>query len=164
MNQRKMKFNASLDKLAVVITLVVTIIFAAIIIVPLVLTTDSVQSISSILILVIIYLIVFLYRPLYYRTTDDLIIIHRPIIDVKINLKDIKSVERLDKERLKGTIRTFGVGGLFGYWGKFTNGKIGAMTWYATRRDHAIIITTTSNKKILLTPDEPDLFVSTIRS
>lgn len=165
-NQTKMKFNASLDKLAKVLTFFITIIFALIIINQLMFIVDSVESISffTILILVLIYLLVFLYRPLYYRTTDELIIIHRPISDIKISLKDIQSVELLDKERLKGTIRTFGVGGLFGYWGKFTNDKIGSMTWYATRRDHAILITTTSNKKILLTPDDPDLFVSVIHS
>ena len=161
-----MKFNASLDKLAKVVTFIITIIFASIIIGQLVLIIDSVQSVSffSIPIVGLIYLIVFLYRPLYYRITDNLLVIHRPISDIKINLIDIKSVELLDKKRLKGTIRTFGVGGLFGYWGKFTNSQIGTMTWYATRRDHAILITTTSNKKILLTPDDPNLFVSMIRS
>jgi hypothetical protein len=79
-------------------------------------------------------------------------------------LIDIKSIELLDKESLKGTIRTFGVGGLFGYWGKFSNNKIGVMTWYATKRENAVLITTFSNKKVLLTPDNPELFVSVIRS
>lgn len=162
----KMKFNASLDKLAKAVTFIITIIFVSIIIGQLVFIIDSVQSISlfSILILVIIYLIVFLYRPIYYSTTDKLVVIHRPISDIKINLIDIKSVELLDKERLKWTIRTFGVGGFFGYWGKFTNSKIGVMTWYATKRENAVLITTFSNKKILLTPDNPELFVSVIRS
>ncbi|MFM6969789.1 MAG: PH domain-containing protein [Sediminibacterium sp.] len=162
----KMKFNASLDKLAKVVTFIITIIFVSIIIGQLVFIIDSIQSISlfSILILVIIYLIVFLYRPIYYTTTDKLVVIHRPISDIKINLIDIKSVELLDKERLKWTIRTFGVGGFFGYWGKFTNSKIGVMTWYATKRENAVLITTFSNKKILLTPDNPELFVSVIRS
>lgn len=161
-----MKFNASLDKLAKVVTFIITIIFVSIIIGQLVFIIDSIQSISlfSILILVIIYLIVFLYRPIYYTTTDKLVVIHRPISDIKINLIDIKSVELLDKERLKWTIRTFGVGGFFGYWGKFTNSKIGVMTWYATKRENAVLITTFSNKKILLTPDNPELFVSVIRS
>ena len=72
------------------------------------------------------------------------------------------NVELLDKERLNGSIRTFGVGGLFGYWGRFANSKIGVMTWYATRRDNAVLITKFNNKKIVLTPDEPELFVSTI--
>lgn len=161
-----MKFNASLDKLAKLVTLIISLMFASIIIGQLVLIIDSVQSTSffSILILVLIYLFVFLYRPLYYRTTDNLLVIHRPISNIKINLKDIKSVEILDKERLKGTMRTFGVGGLFGYWGKFANSEIGVMTWYATKRDNAVLITTFNDKKVLLTPDNPELFVSVILS
>ena len=157
-----MKFKTSLDKLAKVVTLLITIIFASIIIVQLELFIDSVQSITffSILILVLIYLIVFLYRPLYYRTTDKFLVIHRFLSDIKINLIDIKSVELLDKERLNGTIRIFGVGGLFGYWGKFHNSKIGTMIWYATRRNNTVLITTINDKKIVLTPDEAELFVS----
>lgn len=161
-----MKFSASLDKLANLVTVIITIVFASLMIFQLLLLINSVHIISffTILLLGVIYLLVFLYRPLYYCKTNEFLIIHRPIKDVKIILRDIKSVELLDKERLEGTIRTFAVGGLFGYWGKFTNSKIGVMTWYATRRDHPILITTISEKKILLTPDEPTLFLSAISS
>lgn len=161
-----MKFKASLDKLAKVVTIAVTILFTSIIIGQLVLIPDSVQSTSfiTVFILLLIYLIVFLFRPICYNITDESLVIHRPLTDIKIDLNDIKNVELLDKERLKWTIRTFGVGGLFGYWGRFANSKIGVMTWYATRRDKAVLITTFNNKKIVLTPDEPELFVSNIIS
>lgn len=161
-----MKFKASLDKLAKVVTIAVTILFTSIIIGQLVLIPDSVQytSFITVFILLLIYLIVFLFRPICYNITDESLVIHRPLTDIKIDLKDIKNVELLDKERLKWTIRTFGVGGLFGYWGRFANSKIGVMTWYATRRDKAVLITTFNNKKIVLTPDEPELFVSNIIS
>ena len=33
------------------------------------------------------------------------------------------------------------------------------MTWYATRRNKAVLVTTISDKKIVLTPDEPEQFV-----
>ncbi len=161
-----MKFKASLDKLAKVVTIAVTILFTSIIIGQLVLIPDSVQytSFITVFILLLIYLIVFLFRPICYNITDESLVIHRPLTDIKIDLNDIKNVELLDKERLKWTIRTFGVGGLFGYWGRFANSKIGVMTWYATRRDKAVLITTFNNKKIVLTPDEPELFVSNIIS
>jgi hypothetical protein len=160
----EMEFKTSLDKLAKVVTIVITIIFASIIIGQLVLIPDSVQSASffTILVLVLGYIIVFLHRPVSYIVADGLLVIHRPFRDIKLNLKDLKNVELLDKERLNGSIRTFGVGGLFGYWGRFANSKIGVMTWYATRRDNAVLITTINNKKIVLTPDEPELFASTI--
>jgi hypothetical protein len=66
----------------------------------------------------------------------------------------------LDKEKIGWAIRTFGVGGLFGYYGKFANTKLGSMTWYATRKDRAILVRTIDNKKIILTPDEPEKFVA----
>jgi hypothetical protein len=34
------------------------------------------------------------------------------------------------------------------------------MTWYATRRDNTIFIETVDDKKIVVTPDEPEVFIS----
>ncbi|MBS4044542.1 MAG: hypothetical protein KGZ59_12085 [Chitinophagaceae bacterium] len=79
--------------------------------------------------------------------------------DIKLLKSEIISVGQLEKEKLKGTIRTFGVGGLFGYFGKFYNNKIGVMTLYATRRSNYVLIKTSANKKIILTPDNPEDFV-----
>ena len=59
-----------------------------------------------------------------------------------------------------GVIRTFGVGGLFGYYGQFYNSKIGSMTWYATRQNNTVLVRTIDNKNIVLTPDEPEKFVA----
>lgn len=70
------------------------------------------------------------------------------------------SAEVLEKDALYWSIRTFGVGGLFGYFGKFANAKLGNMTWYATRRDKTVLIKTAGNKKIILTPDDPNQFVA----
>lgn len=157
-----MKFKISLDKLAKVVTITTTLIFTSLIIGQLLLLRESVNSISftTIFILGLIYFVVFLYRPLYYKITDGVLFIHRLSSGIKINLKNINNVQLIDKERLKGTIRIFGVSGLFGYWGKFHNSKIGTMTWYATRRNKMVLITTIDDKKIVVTPDEAELFVS----
>lgn len=63
------------------------------------------------------------------------LVIHRAFLDIKIDRSQIASLELLDKEKVAGSIRTFGVSGLFGYYGKFANTNIGSMTWYATRRN-----------------------------
>lgn len=162
-NFDKMKFKTSVDKLAKVVTAAITILFASVILAQLVLLADSLNntSIMTIFVMVAIYLIVFLFRPISYEITDSMVLINRPLSDIIIQIKEIKSVEILEVSRLSGAVRLFGVGGLFGYWGKFYNRKIGTMTWYATRRDQAILITTKENKKIVLTPDEPEIFVST---
>ena len=37
------------------------------------------------------------------------------------------------------------------------------MKWYATRMSNAVLITTGNNKKIVLTPDDPELFVEKLK-
>jgi hypothetical protein len=34
------------------------------------------------------------------------------------------------------------------------------MTWYATRRNNVVLVTTIHQKKIILTPNEPEKFVT----
>ena len=156
-----MTYKTSLDNLAKVVTIVTTILFAAIIVGQFSLIKDEGRSVPifTTIILLLIYFGTFSLRPISYKLTDDKLIIHRPLSDIKIIRAEIQNVEQLDKEKLSWAFRVFGVGGLFGYWGKFSNTKLGSMTWYATRRNNAVLITTIYNKKIILTPNEPEKFV-----
>lgn len=158
-----MKFKTTLDKLAKVVTAVVTILFASVIVAQLVMLAEAFNytSVITMIVMIVIYLIVLLFRPISYEITESMVCINRPLFDINFPINEIKSVEILEESRLSGVVRLFGVGGLFGYWGKFYSSKIGTMTWYATRRDQAILITTKEDKKIVLTPDEPENFVST---
>ena len=156
-----MTYKTSLDNLAKVVTIVTTILFAAIIVGQFSLIKDEGRSVPifTTIILLLIYFGTFSFRPISYKLTDDKLIIHRPLSDIKIIRAEIQNVEQLDKEKLSWAFRVFGVGGLFGYWGKFSNTKLGSMTWYATRRNNAVLVTTIYNKKIILTPNEPEKFV-----
>jgi hypothetical protein len=161
-----MVFKTSLDKLAKVVTAVIIILFTAIIFLQLIFIQDfgNTSSIITITTLLISYLIAFIFRPISYIILDEFLVIHRPLLDIKIALNEIENMVVLDSQELKGTIRTFGVGGLWGYWGSFANSRIGAMKWYATRMSNAVLITTGNNKKIVLTPDDPELFVKRLQS
>jgi hypothetical protein len=108
--------------------------------------------------------IAFAFRPLSYEITAQQVVIHRIFMPVKISTESIKSVEIIDKDKIRPALRTFGVGGLFGYFGKFANFTVGSMTWYATRRNNTVLIITKDNKKIILTPDEPVKFVGEFQS
>ncbi len=90
---------------------------------------------------------------------EDRIVIKRPFKDVIIHRSAIADVIKLDDGKLARSIRTFGSGGLFGYFGLFWQKEFGTMTWYATRRDQAIMMMTSSNKKLVITPDETDDFM-----
>lgn len=156
-----MEFKASLDKFTKITTLLVSFLLLSAIVLQFLAFKNYnfwIPIIATTFILVG-FIITILYKPNSYIIKSEGVFIHRFINKVLINKADIISIEEIEKETIKGTIRTFGVGGLFGYFGKFYNNKIGAMTWYATRRSNYVLIKTSANKKIILTPDNPEDFV-----
>lgn len=151
-----MLYKASLDRAAIIITILVSLLFAALIL------FNFIMPLA--LFLLSIYLICFNLKPLRYELGENELIISRIIMSVRINISDIESLTLISKEKLNGTIRTFGVGGLFGWYGKFSNSQLGNMTWYLTRRDKAILIITKTHKKILISPDDGEAFTQAYNS
>ncbi len=157
-----MKFTTSLDSLAKGITLGVTLLFLIIIFgqYKLIDESDGLLPVYTTTALLVIYLIAFSFRPMYYFVTANQVIIHRLFKAVKIDRNKIKCAELLTKDQIGFTVRTFGVGGLFGYYGHFSSTKLGAMTWYATRQNQVVLVQLIDDKKIILTPDEPEIFLA----
>lgn len=104
------------------------------------------------------------YCPLRYSITDENIIIHRWAGNIMIPKTTIEGVRALNKEELKWVWRTFGVGGIFGYFGKFFNNVLGDMTWYVTREDTVVLITTKRHMKIVISPDNRDDFIDSAKA
>jgi hypothetical protein len=95
-----------------------------------------------------------LYAPIHYIIDTKYLVIHRKVKGVSINLNEISSVKLLSEKEIKGGIRMFGVGGVFGYFGLFTFPKIGYCKMFATQRKNMILIETLEKKKFIITPDE----------
>jgi len=162
-----MTYKASFDSLTKIVTIAVTILFAFIFFVPLIFITDGLGNQNSIytrVALLAIYIITYGFSTKAYQLTPDEIIICRLFGNVKIKRSEITSVEIIEKEQMGWIIRTFGVGGLFGYWGKFSSSKLGSMTWYATKKNRIILIKTINNKRFVITPDEMEQFVADFNS
>ncbi|MFM7328528.1 MAG: PH domain-containing protein, partial [Bacteroidota bacterium] len=66
-------------------------------------------------------------------------------------------------KKLRWSIRLFGSGGLFGYFGKFRNSTFGTMNWYATRLGKFVVIILRSGEKFVVTPDD-ESFAAHLRS
>lgn len=96
----------------------------------------------------------YLFRTLKYTITDNQLIIHRPIGMVGIDLADITEVKIIDIGSLPITVRIFGSGGFFGFYGSFYNSELGNFTMYATKRSNRVLINTRSRGKIIITPDD----------
>lgn len=156
-----MIYKATLDKTAKLLTIGMPVILIGFVIGPKLLTTHiNVMAIIVVsIVMCLTYIITYGYSPTSYEIKEDSILIKRPFKDVIIHRSAIADVIKLDDGKLARSIRTFGSGGLFGYFGLFWQKEFGTMTWYATRRDQAIMIITSSNKKMVITPDETDDFM-----
>ena len=157
-----MKYKASLDSTSKKITLLISLLFLVIISVQMFLFVPYHiwPGLAVALLLLIIYVLTYLYHPVSYGIKDKNVVVHRYVSDVVVLRSDIKKIELVATQKLNGAIRTFGVGGVFGYFGQFLNRDLGCMTWYATQRNHdAVLIELNNNKKIIITPDEPEQFI-----
>uniref|UniRef100_UPI0040568A85 PH domain-containing protein n=1 Tax=Alistipes sp. TaxID=1872444 RepID=UPI0040568A85 len=87
---------------------------------------------------------------------ESQIVILRRYQSIVINRDEIKSVEQLPTNAMRGAIRTCGVGGLFGYYGKFYARSIGSFSLYATGSENLFLIRKWNGKNIVISCAEPD--------
>ena len=155
-------YKASLDKTAKVITAFVFLLPIGEIVVALTIPIWFARVIV-IIIPVIIITFTYIYSVRRYIITDDSLIIKRPLsrLNKVIPLSEIESVSLLTKEDFRGTIRTFGDGGVFGYYGSFFNKKLRGFKMYATNRQNGILIILKNAKgEIVISPDDAGMLDS----
>jgi hypothetical protein len=158
-------FTTSLDKFNKTTTIIFSIVLIVILVTGFFLNPENGQDIFKFaaIPLIFLFVIVYLLCPNNYSISFDKLLIHRMLGDVEIDRNSIQSVQEIDESQVKNSIRTFGVGGLFGNFGTFWNGKLGKMTWYVTRKNNFVLVETKDQKKIILTPDKPQEFVASFK-
>ena len=92
-----------------------------------------------------------------YSITHDSILIHRLFWNTRLSRKDMQSVS-IEPNALRGTIRTFGNGGLYSFTGWYHNTRLGSFQAFATDSIRTVVLRY-ENKTIVLTPDNQDTFV-----
>jgi PH (Pleckstrin Homology) domain-containing protein len=121
-------------------------------------TVDAAAAVVQIAIFAGIMLIAWLYSTQGYSVRDGVLVIHRPWKPVMIPLSEIRSVQLLSPEDVSGgTLRVFGVGGLFGYYGLFFRPNLGGyVRFYLRNKENPILLDTTGGR-LLLSPDSSGL-------
>lgn len=159
-----MEYKASLDTLAKIISAGTVILFLFIgykSVQVLIISKGDPTAIlihgGVLLFLIAVILGGYLFAPQTYTVDGTDLTIVRPMNNKKIKLTDITEIRTIAEGEMTGTIRTFGNGGLFGYYGKYYNSKIGNMTFYATQRKNQILIQTIQGHKIIITPDDQSI-------
>ena len=98
------------------------------------------------------------YTPIRLEVNDERIRVRRLFGSQEIPLSDVRSVSRISKSDLSGSIQTFGSGGLFGYLGRFKNNRLGSYNIYATELNNLILVRT-SNKNYVFSCSRPHEFI-----
>lgn len=111
-------------------------------------------------------LIVFLgfaYSPRRYTVSAQAITVKRLIGNVRFPLQGVAEARRTTADDLRGIVRLWGSGGLFGYYGFFRTLRLGRCWWYVTNRRNMVVIVT-DRKTALFSPDDVDGFLAAIRA
>jgi hypothetical protein len=89
--------------------------------------------------------------------------VKRLIGNLRIPFDEIQDVRAAVPADFQGAIRTFGNGGLFGYYGRFSSPALGSSSWYVTNRSNAVVVRT-SAKTAVFSPDDLAGFIAAVRA
>ena len=103
----------------------------------------------------------YLYAPQGLGLTADSLVVLRHLDPVSIPLADIRHVRRGNPDQL-GSLRLYGVGGLFGSYGLYHSSVLGQYRLYATDTQNAVIVRT-EQTTFVVTPDQPARFMAALR-
>lgn len=159
-----MEFQLSRDKYSIIITVLLFAFALAGIIITQFHTasfdvrTNWAMSFSSLLILLICF-ILYVFKPLKYKIENGNIRISRLAADKVILKEDITTVRIPSANEIIWPIRTFGNGGIFGYTGRYYTKSIGSMIWFCSRKGNYILIERKNKLPVVISPDEPNMFL-----
>lgn len=97
-----------------------------------------------------------------YRVEPGALHVLRPGWANTFDLSRLRSV-RLAPGATAGSLRTFGIGGLFGFVGRFRNPELGAYRAYATDSTRLVVVEL-EDETVVVTPGRPADFVDTVRA
>jgi hypothetical protein len=150
-----MSFSASYDRTTKIVSTIVCLGLLAVIF--------AVHNIILSCLSIFVIILCFAYSPRGYSLVGRSILVERLAGPARIDLSDVREARKATPDDFRGCIRLGGSGGLFGYYGQFSTAKLGRCTWYVTDRSHCIVVVTPA-KTVLVSPDNPEAFLDTIRT
>ena len=91
-----------------------------------------------------------------YSITPEEIVIHRLLWDTRLSRAGLQAAE-YRPGAMKGSIRTFGNGGLFSFSGYYRNGLLGPYRAYVTEWSKTVILRYPT-RTVMVSPSEPEAF------
>lgn len=151
--------TAKMDATTKVITIVVVLLLLSLPLLSLLLEPPKLLvSISGFILLYGVIIISYGFIPKRIAVSHDQILIKNLYGPMIININEIQSAIKIDQLGLN--IRTFGVGGLFGYFGYFNGGDV----WYVTNTHKKVKVVLKTGKIYMISPENPDDFLKAVHN
>jgi hypothetical protein len=116
------------------------------------------------LLMVVLPLVVLLSTSLFavrgYSLRGETLSIQRLGWHTTIPLHQLQAAT-IDPQVMEQSLRLWGNGGLFAFVGRFRNRRLGTYYAYATKLDHAVVLTL-PQRRLVVTPDDPQRFVRAV--
>ncbi len=111
------------------------------------------------LFLLVVALVTYGLSPRGFSLSPDGLRIHRPLGAIILPFGRVRSARRAQPRELCG-LRTFGSGGMFGFFGWFWSRKLGHYRAYVTHRQDMVLVE--AERPYLLSPERPDDFLCSL--
>ncbi len=92
---------------------------------------------------------VLLTMPRYLIVQNGLLIITHPIGRTVIEKSDVVKIEAIDRSELRGSLRLFGSGGFFGWFGIFRNSRFGTYRLYCGQLENLYLVKTQTKSYVI---------------
>jgi hypothetical protein len=102
-----------------------------------------------------------LFSVIGYRVENGRVIIQRLGWTTALDLNDLVRVEILPFATA-GSLRTFGIGGLFSYSGMFSNEQLGIYQSYVTNPENTVVLYFETRRTAVVSPDDPKTFAMAV--
>ncbi|HVI55839.1 MAG TPA: PH domain-containing protein [Luteibacter sp.] len=109
-------------------------------------------------VLVLILLVTYLVSTREYAIGGGKLVVRKVVGSKTFELRGA-SVGR-DAQAFQGMVRVFGNGGFFAFDGLFYSRRLGFVRSYARNREHGVVVYLAGGSKLVLSPDDPEAFVS----
>jgi len=121
---------------------------------------DMVMGIGGIAICLITLISTLLFTIRGFTVSGSTLLVRRLLWNTRLDLTGLKSVT-VDRNAMKGSIKTLGNGGLFSFSGSFRSRSLGKFRAFVTDMSSCVVLELQSGK-VVISPENPEYFVSVV--
>jgi hypothetical protein len=152
------RYGAPWSRSVMVVSALVTVVVAV-----LVIAARSADRYGwSFLVPVVAYLGAIMFMIRGYTILPDAILVRRLLWATRLSRTDLESATH-DPQAMRGSVRTFGNGGLFGATGWFWNRKLRTYRAFVTDPGRAVVLRYPT-RRIVISPSDPERFVAELQT